>query len=86
VTELKKLSQFVRLIGGPRDGQEFEVFSADKSITLQGYGFKVTAGQDVMCFATSSAHVYERKKAYIGQRGSRSVVFLEYRHERIIAQ
>lgn len=85
MTDTDKIPQFVRLIGGPRDGAEFETFGGDDEIDLA----IALAGLEVlpcpstgrhMITTTAQRHLYTCQRAYLEQVHGKRAVVLEFKH------
>jgi len=85
MTDTPKLPQFVRLIGGPRDGTEFQTFGGEDEIDLAiGLaGFQVepcpTTGRH-MITTTAQRHMYSCARAYLEKVHGQRAVVLEFKH------
>lgn len=76
------LEQWVKLIGGPRDGTEFESWGCGKLIEVSGYRLdKFDDRHGIVCLEW--LHIYRREGVQLRNRGERRVLYMEYVHDAV---
>lgn len=76
------MPHWIRLIGGPRDGVEFESHSCGAELEFAGYTLE-KYDERLGITIIPTIHVYRRRAAYLAKRNGARVLYLNYHHERV---
>ncbi len=76
------MPHWIRLIGGPRDGVEFQSHSCGAELELSAYTIEKQDERMGIAIAPM-IHVYRRRVVYLSKRNGARVLYLNYHHERV---
>ena len=82
LNDAKPLEQWIKLIGGPRDGTEFESWACGKTIEFSGYTLE-KMDERLGIAVSQIVHVYSRRAMYLGDRNNRRVLWMDYEHAEV---